>query len=233
MNRLILKYAYPLTAVILVIFAVVVYQRDSRGSGILPLADAALVGWLLGAPAFVYFWPRITVHGFKSAIVRRGFSGGPIPVNTLYAEPTRSSGAASTGSLISTGTDDVLYVAGWLDLKAGPQVLQVPDMADRYYSLQFTDPATGANFAYVGKRTTGTTAGEFLLTGPGWTGTVPPAMTRIAVPGRTALIIGRVFVDSSVGSVDRDSNNDDEPIAYALARRLRLVPAGQPTGTPS
>lgn len=97
---------------------------------------------------------NLTVSGYKRAIVRHGFSGGPIPVNTLYAEPSTSSASASNGSLMGTGTDDVLYVAGWLDLRRGPQVLHTPDMAGRYYSVQFTDPSNGANFAYVGKRTT-------------------------------------------------------------------------------
>ena len=170
--------------------------------------------WLLGAPAFIYFWPRITVDGFRRAIVKRGFSGGPIPVNSLYAEPSRSSASASTGNLMGTGTDDVLYVIGWLYLKDGPQVLEVPDMAGRYYSLQFTDPATGANFAYVGTRTTGTGAGEFLLTGPHWNGTTPDCMIRISTRSRSALIIGRVFVES----------DEDQPLAYELGQRLRLQP---------
>ena len=217
MNRLILKYAYPVTAVILLIFAWVIYQRISQGwSEITTLAIAAAIVWLLCVPTFIYFWPRITVNGFKRAILKRGFGGGPIPVNTLYAEPGISS-ASPTGSLMGTGTDDVLYVAGWLDLKNGPQVLHAPDMADRYYSVQFTDPSTSANFAYVGKRTTGTKAGDFLLSGPGWKGTVPSGMTQVASPGNSVLIIGRVFVASE----------SDQPIAYALAQQLQLTPLGQ------
>src|SRR3954451_925256 len=91
MNRLILKYGYPITAVILVVFAWVVYQRRSGGSKILPLAVTAVILWVLGAPAFIYFWPRMTVGGFNRAIVGGGgFSGAPIPVNTLYAEPSTS-----------------------------------------------------------------------------------------------------------------------------------------------
>ena len=217
MNRLILKYAYPVTAVILLIFAWVIYQRISQGwSEITTLAIAAAIVWLLCVPTFIYFWPRIAVNGFKRAILKRGFGGGPIPVNTLYAEPGISS-ASPTGSLMGTGTDDVLYVAGWLDLKNGPQVLHAPDMADRYYSVQFTDPSTSANFAYVGKRTTGTKAGDFLLSGPGWKGTVPSGMTQVASPGNSVLIIGRVFVASE----------SDQPIAYALAQQLQLTPLGQ------
>jgi hypothetical protein len=215
MNRLILKYAYPITAVILAIFAWVIYSRISRGwSEVIPLTVAAVIVWVLGAPAFIYLWPRMTVNGFKRAIVKRGFGGGPIPVNTLYAEPSISSASASTGSLMGTGTDDVLYIAGWLDLKNGPQVLHTPDTDGRYYSVQFTDPSTSANFAYVGKRATGTQAGDYLLSGPRWKGTVPDGMTQISAPHNSVLVIGRVFVDG----------DSDQPTAHALARQIQLAP---------
>jgi hypothetical protein len=213
-NRLIVKYAYPVIAVILLIFAWVIYQRISQGRGeITTLAIAAAIVFVLGVPTFIYLWPRITVSGFKRAILKRGFGSGPIPVNTLYAEPSISS-ASPTGSLMGTGTDDVLYVAGWLDLANGPQVLHVPDMANRYYSVQLTDPSTSANFAYVGKRTTGTEAGDFLLSGPRWKGTVPSGMTQISSPHNSILAIGRVFV----------ANEGDQPAAYALAEQMRLEP---------
>src|ERR1700682_794813 len=196
MNRLILKYGYPITAVILAVFAWVIYRRISSGwSPVIPLGLTAVIVWALSAPAFIYFWPRITVAGFKRAIVKRGFGGGPIPVNTLYAEPNISSASASNASLLGTGTDDVLYVAGWLDLRNGPQVLHAPDMAGRYYCVQFTDPTNSANFAYVGKRTTGTKAGDYLLSGPGWQGTGPKGMTQISSPNNSALVIGRVLVE--------------------------------------
>jgi hypothetical protein len=115
---------------------------------------------------------------------------------------------------MATGADDVLYLGGWLDVKVGPRVLHVPEMDDRYYSVQFTDPTSGANFAYVGKRTTGTATGDFLLCQPGWTGDTPDGMTRIDVPHRAALLIGRVFV----------ADEDDRRAAYALAKQIRLTP---------
>jgi hypothetical protein len=218
MNRLILKYGYPLTAVVLALYAWVIYRRISLGwSEVIVLAVAAVIVWALGVPTFIYFWPRITVAGFKRAIVKRGFGGGPIPVNTLYAEPNVSSASASNASLLGTGTDDVLYVAGWLDLRNGPQVLHAPDMAERYYSVQFTDPSNSANFAYVGKRTTGTKAGDYLLNGPGWKGTVPKGMTQISSPNNSVLVIGRVFVES----------DSDQPTAYALAQQIQLAPLNQ------
>jgi hypothetical protein len=218
MNRLILKYGYPITAVILAVFAWVIYQRISRGwSEVIPLAVTVTIVWAIGTPAFIYFWPRLTVTGFKRAIVKRGFGGGPIPVNTLYAEPDLSSASASNASLLGTGTDDVLYVAGWLDLRNRPQVLHAPDMAGRYYSVQFTDPSNSANFAYVGKRTTGTKAGDHLLSGPGWKGTVPKGMTQITSPNNFVLVIGRVFVES----------DSDQPTAFALAKQIHVAPLNQ------
>ena len=214
MNRVILKYGYPITAVILLVFAWVVYRRLAGGvATIIPLAVAAIVVWVIGSPAFIYFWPRITVGGFKRVILRRGFGGGPIPVNTLYAVKERSSQSATT-SVMGTGTDDVLYVGGWLDVNAGPRVLHVPEMNGRYYSVQFTDPTSGANFAYVGKRATGTSAGDFLLCEPGWKGSLPARMTRIDVPHRSALLIGRVFA----------ADEDDRLVAYSLAKQIQLEP---------
>lgn len=216
MNRLILKYGYRITAVILLVFAWVVYRRLAGGvAAIIPLAVAAIIVWVIGSLAFIYFWPRITVGGFKRAILRRGFGGGPIPVNTLCAVLERSSQSTPASGVMGTGTDDVLYVGGWLDVNAGPRVLHVPEMDGRYYSVQFTDPTSGANFAYVGKRATGTAAGDFLLCEPGWKGDLPARMTRIDVPHRSALLIGRVFA----------ANEDDRLAAYSLAKQIQLEPS--------
>ncbi len=214
-NRFILKYGYPITFVILAILAWAAYRQFSAGgSGIIGYVVVAVVVWIVGTCVFLYFWPRMTYSAFKRAIVRHGLGGGPIPVNTLYATPNRASPAASTGSLLATGTDDVLYIGGWLDLSQGPQVLRVPNMAGRYYSVQFTNPSDGADFAYVGKRTTGTAAGEYLVSGPGWRGAVPQGMTQIASPNNAVGVIGRVFVES----------DSDLPTAYGLARQIQLTP---------
>lgn len=219
MNRLILKYGYPLAAIILAVFVWVVSSRISRGwSEVVPLAVAAIVVWVIGTPTFLYLWPRLTVGGFRRAILKRGIGDGPIPVNTLRASPTTSSPSAPR-SLLSAGTDDVVYLAGWLELKDGPLVLHVPEMADRYFSLQFTDPSTSANFAYVGTRATGTRAGDYLLTGPDWIGSAPSGMPWISSPRNSVLVIGRVFV----------ADDSDRPTASALAQQIRLTSLASPS----
>lgn len=220
MNRLILKYGTPVTIVILAIFAWVIYRRVAAGGvdAIVLLAVTAVIVWVLGAFVFIYFWPRITVGGFKRIFVGSGLGGGPVPVNTLYAVPESPSQSASAGSVIATGTDDVLYLGGWLDVKAGPRVLHVPEMDDRYYSVQFTDPTSGANFAYVGKRTTGTHTGDFILCEPHWDGETPAGMARIDIPHHAALLIGRVFI----------ADEADRGAAYALAKQIQLTPLERP-----
>lgn len=214
MNRFILKYAYPITFAILAVLAWVVYREFSvRRSELIPFAVVAVLVWGLGTLVFIYFWPPITYSAFKRA-VQHGLGGDPIPVNTLYAVPTLASPSAPTPSLLATGTDEVLYIGGWLDLSKGPQVLHVPDMAGRYYSVQLTDPSYGTDFAYVGKRTTGTWAGEYLISGPGWKGTVSQGMILISSLNNSVLVIGRVFVESA----------NDLPTAYRLAKQIQLTP---------
>jgi hypothetical protein len=214
MNRLILKYKYPITFAILAVLAWVVYRYFSMGgSQLITFVVVAVIVWGLGTCVFLYFWPPITYSAYKRAIVH-GLGGDPIPVNTLYAVPKLASPSASNASLLATGTNDVLYIGGWLDLSKGPQVLHVPDMAGRYYSVQFTDPSDGTNFAYVGKRTTGTEAGDYLMSGPGWKGSVSQGMTQIAAPNKSVLVIGRVFVES----------DSDLPTAYGLAKQIQLTP---------
>ena len=215
MNRLILKYKYPITFAILAVLAWVVYRFFSMGgSQLISFVVVAVIVWGLGTCVFLYFWPPITYSAYKRAVVQHGLGGDPIPINTLYAVPTLSSPSASNSSLLATGTNDVLYVGGLLDLSKGPQVLHVPDMAGRYYSVQFTDPSDGTNFAYVGKRTTGTGAGDYLMSGPGWKGSVSQGMTQIASPNKSVLVIGRVFVES----------DSDLPTAYGLAKQIQLTP---------
>jgi hypothetical protein len=215
MNRLILKYKYPITFAILAVLAWVVYRYFSMGgSQLISFVVVAVIVWGLGTCVFLYFWPPITYSAYKRAVVVHGLGGDPIPVNTLYAVPKLASPAASNSSLLATGTNDVLYIGGLLDLSKGPHVLHVPDMAGRYYSVQFTDPSDGSDFAYVGKRTTGTEAGDYLISRQGWKGTVSQGMKQIASPNNSVLVIGRVFVES----------DSDLPTAYGLAKQIQLTP---------
>ena len=171
----------------------------------------------------IYFWPRLLLSVFKRGILVNWFGDGPIPVNTLSTEPQALfadplHAPASAPKVATTGVNhDTLLTVGWLDLSQGPLVLHVPDMDDRYYSVQFTDPLKNTNFAYVGKRTTGTQAGDYLITRPGWKGQAPGGMKQISSPNNSVLLIGRVLVE----------NDSDVATAYDLSKQIQLTALSQ------
>jgi hypothetical protein len=192
---------------------------------LLLLGVVAVVAWCV----VIYFWPRMLLSVYKRAILVKGFGDGPIPVNTLYtepqelfAEPLTSDATASSSNLATTGVNhDTLMTVGWLDLRKGPLVLHVPDMngpdsSGRYYSVQFTDPSNNTVFAYVGTRATGTQAGDYLITGPGWKGQAPGGMQQISSPNNSLAVIGRVLVYS----------DSDLSTAYNLSKQIQLTPLG-------
>ena len=183
---------------------------------LLIFGSVMVAAWFLA----IYSWPRMLLYVYKRAILVKGFGEGPIPVNTLYTEPQALFAdplhpPASGSNMMTTGVNhDTLATVGWLDLRKGPQILHVPDMAGRYYSVQFTDPSYNTNFAYVGKHTTGTQAGDYLITGPGWKGQVPSSMKQISSPNNSVLVFGRTLVES----------DSDLPTVYELAKQIQLTP---------
>jgi hypothetical protein len=176
---------------------------------------SAAVAFVLGTSAYIYSIPPLIYNGLEKTIVQQGLgSGSGIPVNTLYTVPELASPYAKSYLLRTGANTDTLYTAGLLDLKERPLVLHVPDMNDRYYSIQFTDPKDGSDFAYVGRRTTGTKAGDYLITGPGWIGSAPRDMNRIPSRNNSVLILGRVLVE----------NDNDLATAYGLSKQITITP---------
>lgn len=188
---------------------------------VITFASAMVVAWVIGTFLFIYFWPHLVMNHFKRAILDQGFGDGPLPINTLYAEPQalfadpmHTSLAPGSSNLLTVGVShDTLLTGGWLDLSRGALVLHVPDFSHRYYSVQLTDPFD-VDFAYVGTRATGTQAGSYLVTGPGWKGTVPQGMKQVSSPSNSLLMLGRILVYS----------DSDLPTAYKLAKQIQIVP---------
>jgi hypothetical protein len=99
---------------------------------------------------------------------------------------------------------DTLYSTGFLDLTKEPVVVSVPDAGGRYYLLPMLDMYTDV-FASPGWRTTGTQAGDYLVTPPGWRPDLrekfaeefklPKTTQRIDAPTPYVLIIGRTKTD--------------------------------------
>jgi hypothetical protein len=146
----------------------------------------------IGVDAYLYFYPLITMDITRKQITNiepgKGFGG---PMNTfanISAYPTAADRAVVRPNF------DTLYSSAWLDLTKEPMVVSVPDTGGRYYLIPMLDMWTDV-FASPGWRTTGTQAGNFLVTSLGWSGEVPSGMTRINAPTPYVWIIGRTKTD--------------------------------------
>jgi hypothetical protein len=154
----------------------------------------------IGVDAYLYFYPLLTMDVTRKQLTNQEPTAGGIggPMNRFA-----NVGAFPTADMrvVVRPNFDTLYSSGWLDLTKEPMVVSVPDTGGRYYLLPMLDMWTDV-FASPGWRTTGTGAGNFLVTPPGWSGTVPADFTRIDAPTPYVWIIGRTKTD---GPADYDA----------------------------
>ena len=110
----------------------------------------------------------------------------------LFVDPTSSQYKAPIGT--SHQRSAGIYLQGYgghhakqrhavlpdgVDLRAEPTVISVPAVPKpRYYSVQLTDANT-FNYGYMGSRTTGTEAGDYMIVGPDWKGETPPQIKHV------------------------------------------------------
>ena len=107
---------------------------------------------------------------------------------------------------IQTPNSDTPYTFVGVDLRTEPMILTVPEIdPKRYYSIQLIDMFTH-NFAYIGSRATGNSAGNFLLVGPDWKGK-KPANVKEVIQAETdlAFLIYRtqLFSDQDIDQVKK------------------------------
>ena len=139
----------------------------------------------LAADAYIYGFPLIFDLQMVGGQAQMGMIT-PAPFNSF----SHASRLAGPDDRFVSINNDTIYSIAQVDVSGGPVLLRVPDTAGRYYVLQFVDAWT-SNFAYVGRRATGTQAGSFLLTPPGWEGNTPGGARVIEFPTKVGTIVGR------------------------------------------
>ena len=108
---------------------------------------------------------------------------------------------------------DTAYSVGRLDLTDGPLVVDLPDARRRYAVLALLDAFTN-DFAYLDARAAAGGARSVVITPPGWRGTLPAGMRRVASPTRLIWLLGRTLVDGP----------DDMPGARRVMAAHALTP---------
>jgi len=177
----------------------------------------------LGVDAYIYGYPLVVMDS-----VRR--------VNTNVAEPqgmsapmgqfahSRSFPDASK-RVIAGANVDTLYSFAWLDLSHGPYVLHLPDAHGRFYLMPMLDGWSEV-VGNPGTRTTGDKAGDYAITGPQWTGTLPAGVKQIKSDTNMLWIAGRTYTSGTPQDYDA---------VHAMQDQYTLVPLasfGKPKPTP-
>lgn len=137
------------------------------------LADASTIA----QEAYTYGLPMVMLYSIMNKYAVDADSGQfKAPFNQIKNE---SQVYTPADTAIVTPNSDTPYSWLWMDLRAEPMVLCVPEIEpDRYYSVMLTSQYT-FNFGYIGSRATGNGAGCYAVVGPRWEGATPPGVEKV------------------------------------------------------
>lgn len=166
-----------------------------------------------GIQAHVWGYPLVRMER-----VARQYTA--VPANnppTSYRAPLNEIGwardlATAASKDMPTSNNDTFYMSAIVDLTE-PYVLSVPDTHDRYYVVDVFDMWQDLEH-YIGRRTTGTAAGNFALVPPGWKGELPAGVTRLDVATDKIWLWGRL----------RLTQGEAVAPVLALQKEFRLTP---------
>jgi hypothetical protein len=162
--------------------------------------------------AYVYAYPLVTME-----ITRRVMTnvekpeGSKAPMGQFARLRTYP---AVDDHSVTAPNADTLYTLAWLDVSKEPWIVSLPDMKDRYFLLPMLDGWTNV-FQVPGKRTTGTKAQKYAITGPGWTGTLPAGVTEYKSPTGMVWVLGRIYCTGTP---------QDYKAVHALQDKVSAVP---------
>jgi hypothetical protein len=176
--------------------------QGAMAQGALPTITEA-EAQAIAVDAYVYFYPLITMDVTRKQFtnIEPGKELGKGPMNTFNDVPEYP--PANFKGVVRPNFD-TLYSISYLDMTKEPVVVSVPDTNGRYYLLPMLDMWSDV-FASPGWRTTGTQAGNFLVTPPGWRPDLrdrfveefklPKDTQRIDAPTPYVWIVGRTKTD--------------------------------------
>jgi hypothetical protein len=164
--------------------------------------------------AYVYAYPLVTMDMTRKQLTNvpdvnkvpgRGPMGQMIKLRSYPAVDDHA---------VTAPNADTLYTTFWVDVSAEPWIVSVPDMGDRYFLLPMLSGWTDV-FQVPGTRTTGGKAAKYAITGPGWTGTLPPGVTEYKSPTGLVWMLGRIYCTGTP---------EDYAKVHALQDKFQLVP---------
>lgn len=169
----------------------------------------------IGVQAYVYGFPLFEMYRTR----QKYLAESKPTANLNELRHSRNLLTASFDAVVAPNTD-TLYSSAWLDLANGPMILHVPEIKDRYYSVQLLDFYTN-HFATIGRRSEYPHFGSFAIAGPGWKGGLPAGITRIDSPTNSVWLIVRILL--------RDEA--DKVAVHAIQDQFSLTPLRKASAT--
>jgi hypothetical protein len=168
--------------------------------------------FILATDAYIYGYPLVTME-----MTRRVITNVAAPVGTRgpmgQIIKLRQYPDASFRDITAPNAD-TLYTTAFFDVGKEPWVLSIPDMNGRYALLPMLDGWTTV-FQVPGKRTTGTGAQTYAITGPGWKGTLPAGVKEYKSPTSLVWLLGRIYCTGTP---------EDYAEVHKLQDEFKLVP---------
>lgn len=150
--------------------SLVLAQAATDRPRFLEAKDIAEAGFIYGLPIVMNY---AVMYDY---FVDRNSGQFKVPFNQIMSEARVFT---YKDTAVITPNSDTPYSFMGMDLRAEPIVISVPAVdKKRYYSVQLID-ANGYNYGYIGNRTTGSDAGDYLVTGPSWEGQTPPGIKKV------------------------------------------------------
>ena len=152
--------------------AAVLALTTTRAADLTPAETKAIA-----EEGFIYGLPIVMNYAVMyEYAVDKNSSQYKAPFNKLY---NMRRVATPEDTAVVTPNSDTPYSLGFIDLRAEPVVISVPAIdKSRYYSVQLCDGNT-FNYGYIGTRTTGPEAGDYMVAGPDWKGETPPGIKKV------------------------------------------------------
>ena len=197
-----------LASVMICLAAVLALGRLPASSAAVSEQEAAT----LGTEAYIYGYPLVTMEMTRRVLTNVAAPDGKLAPMGQFAR--LRSYPTPADKEVTAPNADTLYTLAWLDLAKEPWVLSIPDMRDRYYLMPMLDGWTDV-FQVPGKRTTGTKAQTYAITGPGWKGTLPAGIKEYKSPTSMVWILGRIYCTGTP---------EDYKAVQALQDQFSVVP---------
>jgi len=165
-----------------------------------------------GIDAYIYAYPLVTMELTRRVLTNVAAPEGDKAPMGQFAK-LRGYPAVDDHAVTAPNAD-TLYTILWLDVSKEPWIVSAPDMNGRYYLLPMLDGWTTV-FGDPGKRTTGTGAQKFAITGPGWSGTLPEGVKEYKSATGIVWLLGRIYCTGTP---------EDCKAVHALQDQMTAVP---------